>query len=208
MRLFENPGWGSAIVEVQLAFYAMPVELVTAGDLFEDVAAREALARVNPLMQVPALVLPDGQVMTESAAITLLLADMAGSEGLVPGSGAPERAAFLRWLIFIVAAIYPSFAYGDMPERFVPEGQGEAFQARVIEHRKAMWRVMEAETATRGGPWFLGPRMTAIDLYLGCMVHWRPREDWFRTETPHLWRLAEAVQTLPALAQAYRRNFE
>lgn len=207
MQLYENPGWGSAIVDVQLAFYGMDVDLVTAGDLYADAGAREALAILNPLMQVPTLVLSDGQVMTESAAITLLLADMAESDALVPGPGAAERAGFLRWLIFIVAAIYPSFAYADSPERFVPPEAAPAFEDRVIVHRKAMWRVMEAEAALRDGPYFLGKRLTAIDIYLGCMVHWRPREEWFRTETPNLWRAAEAAQALPKLADAYRRNF-
>ena len=208
IRLYENPGWGSAIVEVQLAFYGLAFEMVTVGDLYDDPAARAALAPVNPLVQVPTLVMADGQVMTESAAITLLLADMTGSEALVPGAAAKERAAFLRWLIFIVAAIYPGFAYADVPERLVPAAEAEAFQGRVIDHRKAMWRLMEAEAVLRGGRFFLDQRMTAIDLYLGCMVHWRPREDWFRTEAPTLWRAAAAVWALPAVAEAYRRNFD
>ena len=207
IRLYENPGWGSAIVELQLVFYAMPHELVPAGEIYDNAADRATLARINPVMQVPTVILADGQVMTESAALTLYLADLAGNDALVPGPTAPERAAFLRWLIFIVAAIYPSFAYADMPERFVPAPDGEAFTARVIEHRKAMWRVMEAEAIARGGPWFLGGRMTAIDLYLACMVHWRPRQDWFRAETPHLMRAAEAASALPVLAGVMTRNF-
>ena len=74
-------------MEAQLAVSGLPDELVRAGDVFENAAAREALARVNPLMQVPVLVLGDGQVMTESAAIALYLSQMAGSELLVPGAG-------------------------------------------------------------------------------------------------------------------------
>ena len=44
LRLYHNSGWGSAIVDVQLAFYGMPVELIPAGDLFGDRAARAATA--------------------------------------------------------------------------------------------------------------------------------------------------------------------
>lgn len=207
MRLYEKPGWGSAIVDVQLAFYGMPVELVTVGDLFHDDAARQSLAQVNPIVQVPTLVLSDGQVMTESAAITLLLADMAGTDALVPGPGAVERAQFLRWLVYLVATIYPGFYYGDVPERFVAKDAADEFVARVVEHRKSTWLVMEADAAGRGGPWFMGQRMTAIDVYLGCMVHWRPGEDWFRAETPNLWRAAEAIAALPTLTAVYKRNF-
>jgi GST-like protein len=180
IQLYENPGWGSAIVELQLAFYGMPYRLIPVGNLFEDPDARATLAKVNPQVQVPTLVLPDGQVITQSAAITLLLADLAQSEALVPPPHAPERAAFLRWLIFIVAAIYPGFFYADVPGRFVPVDQSDAFKAKVVEHLQSSWREIEAETARHGGPFFLGKRMTAIDFFLACMVHWRPGQDWFQ----------------------------
>lgn len=207
IRLYENPGWGSAIVELQLAFYGLPCELVPAGNVHQDPIARAALGRVNPLIQVPTMVLDNGEVMTESAAMSLLLADLAKSDALVPKARAKERAAFFRWLIFLVASIYPSFVYSDAPERFVPGNGGESYQLNVIEHRKTLWKVMDAEAQRRGGPFFLGRRMTAIDFFLACMVHWRPREEWFQTETPHLWRAAEAVWALPPLAAALKRNF-
>jgi GST-like protein len=207
LTLYENPGWGSAIVEAQLAFYGLPHRLLPAGDVYDDVGARAALASVNPLAQIPTLVLADGQVMTESAAMTLYLADLAGVDRLVPGPGAAERAAFLRWLIFLVAAVYPTCAFGDVPERFVPEDQAEAYQARMIAHRCTQWRVMEAEAVARGGPWFLGARMTAIDLYLATMVHWRPRQAWFAAEAPALYAAASAAAALPVLAGVMQRNF-
>ncbi|MGV8985525.1 MAG: glutathione S-transferase family protein [Cypionkella sp.] len=207
IQLYENPGWGSAIVELQLAFYGLPYTLVPAGNVFKDPAARAALGKINPLIQVPTMVLPNGEVMTESAAITLLLADLAKSDALVPKALAKDRAAFLRWLVFLVASIYPSFAFADAPERFVPGPGGEAYVLKVLEHRKTMWTVVEAECARRGGSFFLGKRMTAIDFFLACMVHWRPKEDWFKAETPNLWRAAEAVRALPQVTEAYQRNF-
>lgn len=207
IKLYENPGWGSAIVELQLALYDLPHELVRAGNIHQDPSARVALGRVNPLIQIPTLVLPEGEVVTESAAITLVLADLAKSDLLVPKPGSKHRAAFFRWLIFLVASIYPSFVYSDTPERFVKGNGGEAYQVNVIEHRKAMWMVMEAEAARRGGPFFLGKRMTAIDIFLACMVHWRPKQDWFQAQTPHLWKAAEEAAKQPALRAAYKRNF-
>lgn len=207
ITLYENPGWGSAIVEMQLVLYGLPHRLVTAGNIHQDPGARAALGRVNPLIQVPTMVLESGEVVTESAAMTLLLADLAGSDLLVPAAGQGERAAFLRWLIFLVATIYPSFVYSDTPERFVKGNGGEGYQVNVIEHRKRLWKVMEEEAARRGGPFFLGARMTAIDVFLASMVHWRPKSAWFEAEAPCLWRAAQAVAALPALETAYKRNF-
>lgn len=187
-------------------FYGLPFQLKRVGDLYEDPAARAAFLGVNPMGQVPALVLPSGQMMTETAAITLHLADLARSDLLVPGPDAPERAEFLRWLVFLVAAIYPAATYGDVPERFVPADQGAAYRARVDALRMENWRVMEAVARAKGGPWFLGPRMSAIDLYLLVMVHWRPGTAWFQAETPALWHAAQAAAALPALAPVIRRN--
>jgi GST-like protein len=82
--LYENPGWGSAIVEAQLAFYDLPHRLVTAGDVFDDAEARKALMAINPLGQIPTLVLDDGQIVTESAAMTPHLAAIAARGAALP----------------------------------------------------------------------------------------------------------------------------
>lgn len=74
---------------------------------------------VNPLSQIPTLVMPDGSVMTESVAITLALAELTGSNELVPEPGASERNTFLRWLVFFPANIHPTYTYADDPVRFV-----------------------------------------------------------------------------------------
>jgi len=87
--LYGRAGWGSTIVEAQLVWYELPFKFEPLGDLFKSPEARAKLEKVNPLAQVPTLVLPDGSVMSESAAITLLLADITGDDSLVPGPGAP-----------------------------------------------------------------------------------------------------------------------
>ena len=44
--------------------------------------------------------------MTESAAIALYLADKYPQAELAPAPNAPERAAYLRWLVYLAANIY------------------------------------------------------------------------------------------------------
>ncbi len=208
MTLFRNRGWGSALIEAQLAVYGMVAELVDAGDVLRDAAARARLEVVNPLAQIPTMVLPSGEVMTESAAMTLHLADLAGSHVLVPDAQAPERAAFLRWLVFLVANIYPCLTFADLPTRFVADaGAAQAFRDRVDAYQQGLWRQLEGEVAIRGGPWFLGGRFSALDLYVGVMANWRPGAEWFRKEAPCLWRIAEAVRARPDQAEVWAANF-
>jgi GST-like protein len=204
-RLYGRPFWGSAIVEAQLAWYGLPFDYDAVDDLFQSAAARAALAPVNPLAQVPTLVLPGGRVMTESAAITLHLADATGRDDLVPGAGAAERPAFLRWLVFLVANLYPTFTYADDPQRFVRDPQAaKDFAAAVDDYRRRLWGIVESAA---GAPWFLGPRFSALDLYVAVMAHWRPGRAWFDTESPKLAAIAQRAGAEPRLRAAWQHNF-
>jgi GST-like protein len=207
MVLHGQPGWGSAIVEAQLAFYGLPFRFEAVGDLFDSAEARARLRPLNPLAQVPVLALPDGRALTESAAITLHLADLTGRDDLVPGPQAAERPDFLRWLVFLVANIYPTFTYADDPSRFVKadEAVRQAFRAEVDAYAQRLWGHVEAAAM---GPWFLGTRLSALDLYLAVMTRWRPRRDWFAAHAPRLLAAADAAAALPAVAPVMARNFK
>lgn len=77
-------------MEAQLAWYELKYRLQAVGDLIKEPQARDQLVSASPIAQIPTLILPDGTVMTESAAITLLLADMTRRDDLVPGAAAPN----------------------------------------------------------------------------------------------------------------------
>jgi GST-like protein len=204
-RLYGRPFWGSAIVEAQLAWYGLPFDYDEVDDLFQSAAARAALATVNPLAQVPTLVLPDGGVLTESAAITLHLADTTGRDDLVPVAAAAERPAFLRWLVFLVANLYPTFTYADDPQRFVRDPQpAQDFAAAVDGYRRRLWGIVESAA---GAPWFLGPRFSALDLYVAVMAHWRPGRAWFETDAPKLAAIARRAGAEPRLRDVWQHNF-
>jgi GST-like protein len=198
-------GWGSVLAEAQLEWYGFDFDFVDVGDLFEKPAARKMLAKINPVGQVPALILPSGEVMTETAAITLHLADAARSHDLVPAPHEAMRPRFLRWLVFIVANIYPTFTFADMPERFVPdEKAARGFRANVDEYQKTLWKMVEPEAKA---PWFLGERFSALDIYLCAMTRWRPERPWFEKNAPKLVTIAEQCNGLPKLASVWRRNY-
>ncbi|QCN97356.1 glutathione S-transferase family protein (plasmid) [Azospirillum argentinense] len=203
-RLYGAPGWGSVLTEVMLVQCGVPF-------VFEDVAgfdaqgeARQRLLTLNPLGQVPTLVLPDGTVMTESAAIALLLAERHPDAGLAPPPDSPERATFLRLLVWLVANVYPTFTYGDYPERWVTETP-EALGAAMVEQRKTLWLWLESQLSD--GPWVLGERFSALDIYVGAMVHWRPRRAWFAEHCPKLSGVVGRVLALPNLEPVWSRNF-
>ena len=204
-RLYARPRWGSALVEAQLVWCGLPFTVEPVGDLLRDPESRKALEKINPLAQVPTLVLPDSTVMSESAAITLLLADITGQDSLVPGPGAPERAAFLRWLVFIVANIYPTFTYADDPARFVSVGAArDPFRAATDAYAQRLWKQVDANARA---PWFLGERFSALDIYVSVMTRWRPKRGWFEGETPRLFAIARRADARSELAEVWKRNW-
>ncbi len=204
VKLYGRAGWGSVLIEAQLVWYGVPFSFEEVDDVFTSAEARARLAAVNPLAQLPTLVLAEGSIMTESAAITLVLAELENRRGLVPPPGDPARPRFLRWLIFIVTNIYPTFTYADEPARFVrePSAQG-SFRTSVDDYAKKLWRMMEDEAAT---PWFLRD-FSALDIYIAAMTRWRPGRDWFAARCPRLYAISVKADALPQLTQVWERNF-
>ena len=200
MRLYGARGCGSAIVEAMLAVVSQPHEFVDVGGFERAGPARDALARISPLVQVPALVLEDGTVLTETAAIALHLADR--HPGLAPPRDTPERTRFYRLLVWLVANVYPTFTYGDVPGRWVGTAPDE-LDASTGRHREGLYRWLDGEL---GEPFALGPDLSAIDIYLAVMVAWRPRRPWFERHAPRIARIAERTRALPPVAAVLREN--
>jgi GST-like protein len=204
-QLFGRRGWGSAIVELQLTALGLPFDFHEVPDLFESAEGRRRLLAHNPLAQVPTLRLPDGSVMTESAAITLHLADTTGRDDFVPSAREPVRPQFLRWLVFLVANVYPTFTYADDPRRFVhDEAAAKAFGSAVDDYRCRLWRIVEAAA---GATWFLGDRFSALDVYVATLTHWQPGRRWFDDNAPSLAAIAQRFAGDPRFRATLDLNF-
>ncbi len=204
ITLFGAKGGGSAIIEAQLDYLKIPyIRRYLNWERLND--PKGDLAKVNPAREIPALLLPDGSVMTESAAITLWLGAEKPDSGLVPKTGTPEYGQFLRWLIWLVASVYPTFSYGDHPKRLLQdETAARSLRAATDKRREEMWR--QFETAVTSTPWLIGNSMTALDIYIAVMTHWRPRRDWFKKNCPKVFEVAKRVDMMPEFEGMWARN--
>jgi len=164
------------------------------------------LAAINPAGHIPALILKNGEIVTESGAMALLISEWAPEAELAPPVGAKDRAKFLRMLFFITATLYPMWTFDDMPERYV--GKDEAAQKMVRKkvgaRREELWRALEGMVSK---PWALGRKMSALDIFIAVMTRWRPRRDWFAEECPKLHAIAVKADKLPALKEVWARNY-
>lgn len=117
---------GSCMIEIALQRCAVPWRRIDASS-WADGEGSEALARINPLKQIPTLVTPDGQVLTESAAILIHL----GLEFPASQLLASNRAQILRGLVYIAANCYSAIGIIDYPQRWLGNVD-EAAQAQLI----------------------------------------------------------------------------
>ncbi|MDP4823939.1 MAG: glutathione S-transferase N-terminal domain-containing protein, partial [Aestuariivirgaceae bacterium] len=92
--LYGRPATGSAAVEALLEELGLPYRLENVSKGPDGQPSPAFLATINPLGQVPALKLPDGTVITESAAIMIYLADLVPGANLAPLPTHPARAHY------------------------------------------------------------------------------------------------------------------
>jgi GST-like protein len=203
-QLFGARGWGSTLVEAALAWVGAPFDFVDVEGFDQPGPQRERLVAINPLARVPTLVSPGGEVMTESAAIILHLAELHPEAGLAPTPSNALRPAFLNRLIWFVSVVYPTFTYRDYPERWAPDAADQLAE-RVDGFRRSLWLQFESELGDE--QWVLEARPSALDIYIAVMTHWRPRRAWFAEHSPKLHAIALRAEALPAMAPVMARNF-
>lgn len=116
LTLYGSAGSGSAAIEMALQAVGQPYRVVRAST-WEPDSAQAELRRVNPLGQIPTLVLADGTVLTESAAILIHLGLEHPGQQILPAHPS-QRAVAMRGLVYIAANCYAGVSVSDYPERW------------------------------------------------------------------------------------------
>lgn len=201
ITVYGVPGWGSALSEVMLMLAEIPYRFVNVDGFDQPGARQEMLKKLNPLGQVPTLQLDDGSIMTESAAVALMILDQ--RPDLAPPVGTPERQQFWRLLVWLVANVYPTFTYADYPERWASDAP-EQLQENCKAYRKSLYLWLESQL--KAAPYAFGESLTLLDIYICVMRTWGPRHAWFKEHTPKFSAIADAVCRVPTLQEVLRNN--
>ena len=125
---------------------------------------------INPQGRVPTLLI-DGQVLTESAAIAMHLADLYPQATLAPAIGSPERAAYYRWMFFCAYTLMPAYRgwfYPDEPAGAENIDKVKASSRAAIEYA---WQQVN-DYLEASGPFLLGERKSAADFMLTMLMRW------------------------------------
>ena len=205
--LYSALGSGGVAVEAALTLIGAPYELIEAPTYDPDqAAAGDVILAANPIRQVPALVCPGGEVMTESAAILLRLTELHPEAGLAPGVDDPRRSAFLRWMSFVSSAIYDHYWLKDDPTRLVPDpALSPVVEAGLNDRIAECWAMMERQVTP--GRYILGDEMTVLDLYVTVVSRFRPRRQRFYEAAPRMGEVVRRVDADPRLAGFWPQRY-
>ena len=198
-------GSGSVPVEAAMTLLGLDYEVVEGATWSHDEAILARVGAVNPLRQIPALVTPSGETVTESAAILTWLADSHPEGRLSPALDDPRRAQFLRWMTFIPASIYALYWVRDDPTRLVPPELADQVKARTAERIADCWGMMDSQLAP--GRYLLGDEMTVLDLYVAVVSRWGPRRKRFYAEAPKMTPVVRRIDEDPRLADFWAARF-
>ncbi|MEM7408301.1 MAG: glutathione S-transferase family protein [Pseudomonadota bacterium] len=200
-RLYNRVGSGGMVVEAALVMAQIPFEL-------EELPSKpgtpltDEFRTVNPWAQLPTLVSPDGETLTECAAILIHLAAVAPERRLGPAPGTAAHGQLARWLVFTSVNVYEGVLRRGYSYRFTDDPNGhEAVKSAAIRRLREAFAVLEQAVES---PYFLGESMTVLDVYVAMLWLWAGAE---RESHPRLEALTNRVRRDAVVGPVWRKHF-
>jgi glutathione S-transferase len=149
---------------------------------------------INPMGKVPALRHGDA-VVTECGAICAYLADAFPEAELAPKPGSRERGPYYRWLFFAAGPVEAATTNKALGFEAPAERRGMVGYGSLPEVLNAL------EAAVSTGPYLLGDKFTAADVYLGSQMGWGMQFGTIE-KRPAIERYWQGIKDRPAAIRA------
>lgn len=163
MKLYYAPGACSLSPHIVLREIGLPFTLEQVDLSTKETADGEDYYIVNTKGSVPALMLDNGEVLTEGAAILQYLADLVPEKQLVPKPGTMERYRLMEALNYIATELHKSFVPIFNPAY---EGAKKAARNKLI----AEFDYVDRQLSQK--PYWMGDQFTVADAYLFTVSCW------------------------------------
>jgi glutathione S-transferase len=183
-------------VQVALEEIGVPYERVWVGEEPAEVASFREL---NPTGKVPALRLPDGTHLFESAAMLIHLALVYPEAKLAPAPGTTRHARFLQWMVFMSANLYESVLRIYYSARF--SSRGDADGDAIREQGTVDFLNCAGLIGRSLNPYVLGAEYSIADAYLYMLAGWYPDKAELHAQLPALGAHAGLMRARPAIAK-------
>ena len=206
--LYGKTGSGSACVEAALLIARQPFDIVETASWAQN-DAYAALLAVNPLGQIPTLVLDDGTALSESAAILIHIGTAHPASKLLPAD-ASARAQAVRGLVYIAANCYAAISIIDYPERWCADADDdEPVKERIRTGTRARlhrhWELFADVFAS--GPYLGGDTLGALDLLAAVVSKWSGARKHLAQHRPRLHETLQRIDSHPDVAPVFARHW-
>src|SRR3954464_11007895 len=167
MKLYYSPGACSLSPHIALHEAGLAHELVKVDLRAKKTESGEDFLKINPKGQVPALMLDNGELLTEGPVIVQVIADKAAAKNLAPARDSAERYKLLEWLNFTTTELHKNFSPLFQP--VIPDEVKAFFKDRI------MGKFKYANDKLAGQDYLMGKQFTVADGYLFVMLKWAER---------------------------------
>jgi glutathione S-transferase len=174
-------------------------------DIPSQLKAPEYL-KLNPNGKIPTLVVDGKQVVYESAAICMYLADRHPEAKLAPAIGDPARGSYYQWMAHLTNTLQPTYLAFYYPDRLTDDAKGVgAVQSRVKIELGEIWGRIDKALGEQG-PHLLGDRYSACDAFLFMLSNWQDPIPDIYSRFKNVKRCADLVRARPAVQRVLPSN--
>jgi GST-like protein len=207
--LYGKKGSGSASTQVALDIIGAPYRIVETASWDTNDAFVELL-KVNPLGQIPTLLLDDGSVLSESAAILIYLGGAHPESGLLPRD-ASARAQMIRGLVFIAANCYAAISIIDYPERWCTDADADdAVKERIRAGTRARlhrhWEMFA--DLFPANPYLGGKELGALDILAAVVSKWSGSRKHLEKARPAFYATLMRIEAHPKVAPVFAQHWD
>ncbi len=200
---------GAATVEVMLGALGLEHVLKDATPWSDPPGpCLDELKTVNPLGQLPTLITPGGEVLTESVAVLWTLMERRPSRW-VPAVNSVARAACLRAMAFAAATVYCAVGVADYPARWTTatdEASQQSVRDAALARIRLGWDSLAAVASP--GPFFLGDEPRVCDVYLSNLSRWWNMRAYLAIRHPALEATMRRIDALDEVAPVWARHWD
>ncbi|HEY4161454.1 MAG TPA: glutathione S-transferase family protein [Dongiaceae bacterium] len=162
--------------------------------------------KLNPAGKIPTLIIDNEFLMTESAAMCMLIADRHPQAKLAPEIGDLARGHFYMWLSHLTNTLQPAILRFYYSERYTSAADGaKAVVEKAMEEVTTLWQRIEDHLKAKG-PYLLGDRFSAADIFCYMLSTWQDPCPNTYARFPSVKRLADLVSARPAIAKIVKVN--
>ncbi|HWT69383.1 MAG TPA: glutathione S-transferase [Pseudomonas sp.] len=203
-QLYGYQNSGAAAIEAALVLCKVAFRFI---DVESSAEAALELSQLNPLKQIPTLRLPDGSILTESAAILIHLGLAFPASKLLPDNPV-DRDQAIRGMVYIVTNAYAAIGVIDYPERWLANADEASRQNLIAGSRARLHRSWEVFADEFSAELYLDDDTPgALDVLAAVISRWAGSREHLRRTRPGFFAWLERIDRHPTLAPVFERHW-